>query len=139
MWAERTSSPADGGANQRYKMSTLATKTIDATQSPGCREQRPCSAFLELADALELSALSRSDEGDKESAKLDMGTAHALRALVTALTDANDQCRSAMAIAQRSGEATNWPAFAYRMGDSLKRQHAVMCPPNDKDQATRGA
>ncbi len=90
----------------------------------------PCSAFLHLADAHELSALSHSDEGDKDSAKLDMDTAYAIRALVTALTDANDQCRSAMAIAQRSGEATNWPAFAYRMSDSLKRQHAVMYPPN---------
>lgn len=105
---------------------------MDTPDSPLPLPAVPCSAFLELADEHELSALSHIDEGDRESAKLDMDTAHAIRQLVAALTDANDQCRSAMQIAQRSGEATNWPAFAYQLGVSLKRQHAAMYPPNDQ-------
>lgn len=45
--------------------------------------------------------------------------------LSTALEDANGMCRSAMAIAERGGEA-NWPAFRERLHRSLKRQHAAM-------------
>lgn len=42
------------------------------------------------------------------------------------LADANDLCRSAMAIAKRRGLNTNWEAFERKLGDSLKRQHEAM-------------
>lgn len=47
--------------------------------------------------------------------------------LEKALEDANGMCRSAMAIAERNGDA-NWPAFTDRLRESLLRQHAVMYP-----------
>ena len=46
------------------------------------------------------------------------------------LKDANDMCRSAMQIALRDGKETNWPAFRAQLEASLKRQHAIMYPPN---------
>lgn len=58
--------------------------------------------------------------------------ANIIDGLYSALTDANEQCRSAAEIAKRSGVATNWPAHAYALGESLKRQHAVLSPPNDQ-------
>lgn len=85
-----------------------------------------CSAYLEIADAHELAALSHCDEGDKDSAKIEMDSAHAIRALVKALNDANDLCRSAMQIAQRIGKETDWSAFTQQLSESLSRQHLVM-------------
>lgn len=46
------------------------------------------------------------------------------------LKDANDLCRSAFQIAERDGKDTNWPAFRAQLEASLKRQHAIMYPPN---------
>jgi hypothetical protein len=43
-----------------------------------------------------------------------------------ALADANDLCRSAMAIAKRRGRSTNWEAFERKLEGSLKRQHEAM-------------
>lgn len=43
-----------------------------------------------------------------------------------ALADANDLCRSALAIAKRRGQKTNWAAFERKLEDSLRRQHEAM-------------
>lgn len=43
-----------------------------------------------------------------------------------ALEDANELCRSALAIAQREGLQTNWTAFTEQLKDSVKRQHEAM-------------
>ena len=43
-----------------------------------------------------------------------------------ALKHANCLCRSALAIAKRGGEKTNWKAFASKLEGSLAIQHKVM-------------
>jgi hypothetical protein len=48
--------------------------------------------------------------------------------LEEALHHANDMCRSAMAIANRDGDATNWEGFRGRLAESLLRQHQVIMP-----------
>lgn len=78
-----------------------------------------------LIGTLELMAMEDDDSGHKECAKNIMDAAGYLGKLLTALEDANGMCRSAMAIAERNGEA-NWPAFTDRLRESLLRQHAVM-------------
>lgn len=42
------------------------------------------------------------------------------------LKEANELCRSALAIAEREGRETNWLSFRARLEESLKRQHAIM-------------
>jgi hypothetical protein len=51
-----------------------------------------------------------------------------------ALADANDLCRSALAIAKRRGQKTNWKAFERKLEGSLKRQHEVMYAKPDEEQ-----
>lgn len=60
---------------------------------------------------------------------------HQIQRLVRALNDANEVCRSAMAIAERDGNETNWTAFRCRCRSSLALQHAVMYPPNYQPSA----
>ena len=43
-----------------------------------------------------------------------------------ALKDANELCRSALAIAKREGLQTNWAAFGSQLERSLKMQHEAM-------------
>ncbi len=68
------------------------------------------------------------DEGDRDGARDHMKFAGAIRSLVTALSDANGICRSAMAITERIGRETNWSAFRDQLRASLSRQHVVMYP-----------
>jgi hypothetical protein len=49
-------------------------------------------------------------------------------ALNKALTDANEVCRSMMAISSRKGEETNWDAFRTRLQNSLDLQHRILHP-----------
>jgi hypothetical protein len=48
------------------------------------------------------------------------------------LREANDVCRSAKAIADRHGTATNWDAFSNRVSKALSNQHKYLskniCP-----------
>ncbi len=94
--------------------------------------QRPCSAEMELADQLEMSALQHADNGEAAYGKPLMDAAFALRRLATALVDANDLCRSAWQISERDGKETEWKNFRDCLGESLERQHRMMYPPNDK-------
>lgn len=45
-----------------------------------------------------------------------------------ALNDANQFCRSALSIAERQGNQTNWSVFQASLRESLARQHAVLFP-----------
>ncbi len=101
--------------------------------------QRPCSAEMELADQLEMSALQHADNGEAAYGKPLMDAAFALRRLSTALVDANDLCRSAWQISERDGKETEWENFRDCLGESLERQHRVMYPPNGPDQGRRHA
>ena len=92
----------------------------------------PCSAELELADQLEMSALQHADNGEAQYGKPLMDAASALRRLSTALVDANDLCRSAWQISDRDGKETEWKNYRDCLGESLERQHRVMYPPNEK-------
>lgn len=51
-------------------------------------------------------------------------------AIVAALKDANDQCRTAYHIAQRRGQDTNWDGYDKQLFASLERQHKAMYPSN---------
>ena len=90
----------------------------------------PCSAELELADRLEMSALQHADNGEAQYGKPLMDAAFAIRRLATALEDANGLCRSAYQVCERDGADTCWNNFRMNLSESLKRQHAVMYPPN---------
>lgn len=126
----------------RRKRAVSATKRKE-TQMSNEREtrgadsvQRPCSAEMELADQLEMSALQHADNGEADYGKPLMDAAFALRRLSTALVDANDLCRSAWQISERDGKETGWKNFRDCLGESLERQHRVMYPPNDPSSAT---
>ncbi len=51
-----------------------------------------------------------------------------VKALTTALLDANDMCRSAYAVAERDGTETGWQAWRTSLKASLERQHIVLAP-----------
>ena len=68
-----------------------------------------------------MSKLVKTDEcsGDNPNNSQDL-------AICDALKDANCLCRSALSIAKRGGEKTNWKAFAAKLEGSLAIQHKVM-------------
>ncbi len=49
-----------------------------------------------------------------------------VKRLTEALAEANEVLRSAYQIAARGGVETNWPPFTTRVGDVLKKQHAIL-------------
>lgn len=82
-----------------------------------------------LIEELELSAVMHTELADEaEAGELDMRAAAQLRTLMQSLEVANDSCRSAMAIARRKGEETNWDAFTASLDKSLGQQHRAMYP-----------
>lgn len=102
------------------------------------RTKNALSAELELAAELEMSALQHADDGEAQYGKPLMDAAFAIRRLSTSLVDANDLCRSAWQITDRSGQETEWKKFRTCLGESLDRQHRVMYPPNARGSATEG-
>lgn len=87
---------------------------------------------MELADQLHEEAMRRD-----ANANLLEDASQAIRRLATALVDANDLCRSAYQVAERTGVNTNWNGLEACLSESLARQHAVMYPPNAPDQGRR--
>lgn len=108
---------------------TDQTETREAGSCPA-----PCSAELELANQLEMSALQHTDNGEAQYGKPLMDAAFAIRRLANALDDANGLCRSAYQVAERDGQDACWNNFRMNLLESLKRQHAVMYPPNVGDE-----
>ena len=120
-------------------MQTKTSKQREASatdRASGSCAPVSCSADLQLAEELEMSALQHADNGDADYGKPIMAASIAIKKLVAALDDANGLCRSAYQIADRMGGQTNWPAFKEQLNQSLKRQHEIMYPPNDPSSAT---
>jgi hypothetical protein len=48
--------------------------------------------------------------------------------VMNVIREANDICRSAMSIAERQGDETNWDAFSARLSKVLDKQHKIIYP-----------
>lgn len=93
-----------------------------SSQKVDLSSSAPCQRETAIADALD------STGAEPKISELMGQAARALRRLIVLLSDANDICRQAFKIAERSGADTHWPAFKYNVESSLKRQHAQMHP-----------
>ena len=80
--------------------------------------------------ALALIADIRAALGDAEGQLMQDELVDRAHAIVAALKDANDQCRTAWHVVRRRGQDTNWEPYEKSLKASLDRQHKTMYPSN---------